>query len=75
MTRKQDETRKVKEALKILPYRIKVRHGTGTGSGWIKAYIPKNLWESERKMVETIIAKASDRQMEEYNHILVNWYE
>ena len=75
MTRKQEETKKVKEALKSLSYRVKVRHGTGTGSGWIKAYIPKRVWESERKQVETLIAEATQRPMTEYNHILVHWYE
>ena len=75
MTRKQEETRKVKEVLKNLPYRVKVKHGTGTGSGWIKAYIPKNVWELEKKSVETLIAEATQRPMTEYNHILVYWYE
>ncbi len=75
MTRKQEETKKVKEILKLLPYRIKVRHGIGTGSGWIKAYIPKNVWELERKNVELLIATATTRPMTEDNHILVHWYE
>jgi len=76
MTRKQEETKLVKEVLKVLPYRVKVRHGTGTGSGWIKAYIPKTLWEKERQNVEVLIAKATHRSGNwEINHILVQWYE
>ena len=75
MTRKQEETKKVKEALKIMPFRVKVRHGIGTASGWIKAYIPKPIWEQERGKVEQIIAQASDRPMTENNHIIVHWYE
>ncbi len=75
MTRKQEETKKVKEALKSLPYRVKVRHGTGTGSGWIKAYIPKICWPLDSQKVETLIAEATQRPMTEYNHILVHWYE
>ncbi len=75
MIRKQEETKKVKEALKSLPYKIKVRHGIGTGSGWIKAYIPKVVWDAENKKVEMLIAEATMRPMADYNHILVRWYE
>lgn len=72
MTRKQEETKKVKEILKPLPYRIKVRHGT---HGWIKAYIPKAVWELERKNVELLIAIATMRPTAGENYILVHWYE
>lgn len=75
MSWKKEETAKIKEALKILGYRVKVKHGIGTGSGWIKAYIPKAIWEQEQRRVEEIIAQASDRPMNENNHISVHWYE
>ncbi|MDP2218494.1 MAG: hypothetical protein Q8J68_14550 [Methanolobus sp.] len=75
MTRKQEETGKVKAALKYLPYRIKVRHGIGTGSGWIKIYIPRAVWEIENRRVEVLVADAVDRPHTENNHILVTWYE
>ena len=76
MTRKQQETKAVKEALKSLPYRVKVRHGIGTGSGWIKVYIPRKLWEAEHKQVETLVAAAVDRPVRfGENYIIVMWYE
>jgi len=75
MTRKQEETLKIKEALKCLAYRVKVRHGTGTASGWIKVYIPKAIWAMECQKVEMLIAEVTQRPMTEYNHILVYWYE
>ena len=75
MTRKQEETKKIKEILKFLPYRIKIRHGIGTGSGWIKVYIPKSVWELEKKNVELLIATALARPIMGENYILVNWYE
>ena len=75
MTRKQEETRKVKVALKNLPYRTKVRHGTGTGSGWIKVYIPRAIWEVEERQVESLVADATDRPHTENNHIMISWYE
>ena len=75
MTRKQEETKLVKAALKKLPYRTKVRHGLGTGSGWIKVYIPKKIWVGEHKIIEHLVANAVSREMNDYNHILVSWYE
>ncbi len=75
MTKKQEETKKVKEALKSMPYRVKIRHGKGTSSGWIKAYIPKRVWEAERKVIEAIIANITGRQGLEENRISVQWYE
>jgi len=74
MNRKQQETAKIKVALKALPYRSKVRHGTGTGSGWIKVYIPRKIWETEHRQVENMIAQATDRHGSE-NYIIVMWYE
>jgi hypothetical protein len=70
-----DETRIVKEALKGLGYRVKVTHGIGTGSGWIKAYIPKPIWEQDRQRVEQMIANAVGRTNEDNNRIVVHWYE
>ena len=77
MTRKQQETKAVKEALKSLPYRVKVRHGIGTGSGWIKIYIPKKIWinENELRKVENLAAAATGRPLVGENHIIVMWYE
>ena len=75
MTRKQEETRKVKVALKNLPYRTKVRHGTGTASGWIKVYIPRAIWEKEERQIESLVADATDRPHTENNHIMISWYE
>lgn len=75
MTRKQEETKAVKHALRHYPHRVKIRHGTGTASGWIKAYIPRAIWEEEKKVVEIIIAAATHRGLDENNHILVTWYE
>ena len=75
MTKKQEETQKVKTALKILSYHVKVRHGIGTGSGWIKVYIPRNIWDIDRRKVEALVAEATSRPITENNHILIDWYE
>ena len=72
---KIDQTRIIKQALKGLGYRIKVRHGTGTSSSWIRAYIPKPVWEQDRQRVEHIIANAINRTNEDNNRIVVHWYE
>jgi len=72
---KTEETQRIKNCLKDFPYRIKVRHGKGTASGWIKAYIPKSRWQADHRLVELRIQLATSRPDTENNHILVDSYE
>ena len=69
-TSRQLETQVVKEALKILPYQTRIRHGVGTGKGWIKIYIPEEVWEGEWQNVERMVTEITGRQPEN-NRIIV----
>ena len=72
---KAEETQYIKNCLKDFLYRIKVQHGKGTASGWIKAYIPKDKWEADHRLVELRIQLATNRPDTENNHIVVCAYE
>ncbi len=75
MSYKIDQNKEIREALHILNYRYKVRHGKGTSAAWVKIYIPKSVWARDEKMVEQIVAQALGRTTEDNNHIAVYWYE
>jgi len=75
MAKQRQETSIVKEALKALPYRTKVRHGKGTARGWIHIYLPRSIWNRDRRYVEGIIAQKLGRNQVTENRIMVAWYE